>query len=328
MFVCESWRSQQLFQVGSPRDAPAQPPLLVPLGRSPQASRPAPCLLSPSLLLSARGYPRPDTRLQLVGGAGRQERHRELLADIQVGPALPPGTPGSPWGWGAPGKERGAHPGEDVLAGGGLALACPVLSPVSLPQAVPAGRCPVAGAAPGPEGAPGRAFEHQPGGCWGGGESGAGLCPPPGGHGGATSLTAPLAPAVHGRDLRGLRGGEHHPEPHLPAQREPGGPAAERQPGCAAPQLHPHPGAGGGAGGAAPGLGAAWCRVGGSGCVLWGRCSLCFAAVGDPPPPAAGRSRLRSAPRGWGARGRSPSVSLVPPPSHGSASSFCSWIRT
>lgn len=78
----------------------------------------------------------------------------------------PMGPPGCR---GAPGKERGAHPGEDTLLGG-LALACPVLSPVSVPQAVPAGHCPVADAAPGPEGVPGRAFEHQPGGCLGGGE--------------------------------------------------------------------------------------------------------------------------------------------------------------
>lgn len=71
--------------------------------------------------------------------------------------------------------------------------------------------------------------------------------------------------------------------------------------------------------GAALGLGAAWCRVGGSGCTLWGRRSLCFAAGGDP-----GRGPGSVLPHGDGEHGGEAPLSA---PSRGSVSAFSSWIR-
>lgn len=60
-------------------------------------------------------------------------------------------------------KVRLAHAGEDMLLGGG-GPRLPCFQPrAPLPQAVPARRCPVANAAPGPDRVPGRALEHQPG---------------------------------------------------------------------------------------------------------------------------------------------------------------------
>lgn len=51
-------------------------------------------------------------------------------------------------------------------------------------------------------------------------------------------------PEVHRGDLSDFPEAEHHPDPHLCAEREPARAAAECLPRCTAPQLHPHPAAG------------------------------------------------------------------------------------